>query len=367
MSKTKVNNMVAFLKKSASEGGVEKEAEHKKGTPNPQQQPGGDGTVKSHKSEHKEDKDAAHEKQDLPPDEKPDDNEGKKLEDKELNPSGIKQPGENKGGEPKASGLSVKSAALIQSISARVDNIRKQANEKSKGEGTEKKASAEDKQDKKPEEGVEKKAEDSTVTTSGITFNEDMLIKLAKTLVSTEEGAAKAQAILEKQEGREAAANLIKAAAEQSQENLRKEQYIGETTHKCAQHIVKLANALDPQCSEEEADFILKSAAMHEDWQNKSDLDFSNEMLKKAYAEGMQDAAGMEDSMAAGEEAASIPGGGAEVTPEDIAMILEEAVTRGDITPEEAEAILAQLLGGAGEAPAAAPEEVPAEEPAPAM
>lgn len=183
-------------------------------------------------------------------------------------------------------------------------------------------------------------------------LSQECMIKLARAILSTEEGVAYATAALARQDGEQTAHRMIKEAramadAASNEDELRLAA-IDEVRTKAASVYTHLCGMI----SEDDADEILKTAALHE-----ASLDeYDDVMLKQAYAEGMEDAAAMEEAGAAGGEPA-VPMGGEQLSMEDIKALLEELVASGQISAEEVAAALAEIEGGGAGAEGAMPAE----------
>ena len=162
---------------------------------------------------------------------------------------------------------------------------------------------------------------------SDLTQNEDIMRKLASIgamMVGCEEGAQAVSEVLERRCGEEEAAALITAAREQA---------------------IKMASAMEDTHKEpvydREADAFAKQASVcekaHNTWLNY----FQTDIEKQAYAQGAVDGEQAAQAMESG-AAPEIPGTEEEgMSDEDVLQIIQEMVQSGEITPEEAEAILA--------------------------
>lgn len=185
--------------------------------------------------------------------------------------------------------------------------------------------------------------------------------KLAQTCLQFEEGRNVMEACLKKAHGAEHAQNLIKTAMfmEYKMQELAQLESAGASA---AEEFWKSA-------SDEDRAGLLKLASMHE----TALVSFPTELECEAYLEGAKIAADMADAGMTGEQpppgvpgmggegdpAAAQGAEGGEVSDEDIIQALQMLVQQGKITEEEAEAILQQLLGGAGGA-GGAPEDAEA-------
>lgn len=188
----------------------------------------------------------------------------------------------------------------------------------------------------------------SAAVESGLNLSPDMLIKLAKHVLSTNEGVSFARYTLEKSAGAEHAEEMIKAAREAAvahDETLFQKQAAFREGMATASEI---HGHLSTMIDENEADSILKQASLH--CQNLEALD--HPMLKAAYATGMDDAQALEEGAEAGAEEPEIPMGGEQLTMEDVMALLEEMIASGEISEEDVVAGLQALQAEEGAAPA---------------
>ncbi len=196
-----------------------------------------------------------------------------------------------------------------------------------------------------------------------IDLSESTLAKIASAMLSTDEGARQVYRTLEKQAGEAAARAQIQEAIEASAVYDEVDQVksaaiddIGYKARAIYDGIVQVG------ITEEDADAIIKQAAFHQTQMAA----FDHEMLKAAYAGGMDDAA----LLAAAEEAGgaegappveeAMPMGGEELGEEEIIALLEEMLAAGEITEEQIAEAVAAAGGGGGADPAAAGGEDPA-------
>ena len=162
---------------------------------------------------------------------------------------------------------------------------------------------------------------------SDITQDQDLMSKLASmaaVALGTEAGRAEFAKILERSAGIKEASAIVTAAAQATQE---------------AQHAVKQASAqaeLDAAQNAHLARMVEFSKQAHAAWQNCYETD----MEKLAYAAGAEDANATADAVEAGADP-SIPGAGEEgLTDDEILQVLGELVQSGQVSQEDAEAIL---------------------------
>lgn len=167
-----------------------------------------------------------------------------------------------------------------------------------------------------------------------LTQNEDIMSKLASIgamMIGTEDGCNAVAEVLERRCGEEEAAALITAAREQA------------IKMASAQHVEEAA----PVAAPAEDAFAKKAAAAqqaHEAWFNF----FQTEFEKQAYAQGAVDGEQAAQAMEGG-AAPEIPGSAeAGMSDEDVMQVIQAMVQSGEISPEEAEALLAQA-GGDGQ------------------
>lgn len=186
--------------------------------------------------------------------------------------------------------------------------------------------------------------------------SEATLAKIARQILSTDEGMTLAYTLFEKEAGERAASERIVEAIEASHQFDNVEREKSAAANDGMSKAAAIYNTLCQTISEDEAGEIIKIANVHQT--ALSELD--HPMLKQAYAQGMDDAAlveGAEEAQAADPTAPSedeaLPMGGEQLGEEEILALLTEMVQSGEITPEELAAAL-----GAGEetaAPAANP------------
>jgi hypothetical protein len=168
----------------------------------------------------------------------------------------------------------------------------------------------------------------------------DAYVKLAHTILSVEGGMEYAHRLIKQAKGAETADALLnnainaqaefeKAAAAHAQgAGLVDQIFAGCKTQAEAEQVVKIASAHKEQIS-----VIEKQAADAE----------SAELEKLAYAAGAMDAAAMQEGEG------TLPGGESEeASPEDSLAVIQQLVASGQLPPEVAEQLLAELQGGAG-------------------
>lgn len=168
-----------------------------------------------------------------------------------------------------------------------------------------------------------KSAEDNASLQS---LSPEFHVKLASTILQSEEGVKYARKALAEQLGNEVAEELITKA--EGMEKLAAEQDAE------LQRFQQIYDELPP----EEKRAFHKSAAIH----RKANEDLTDGLEKNAYDQGAMDAMAM-----AGGADPMVPGADAEPSLEEILMVLDQMVQAGELPPEVADAILAQLMGGA--------------------
>lgn len=196
-----------------------------------------------------------------------------------------------------------------------------------------------------------------------IEFSQETLAKIASTILSTDEGIQFTHDLLEKDAGEQAAGAQIMQALEASEtvdqvEQVKQAAFQGFDQN--AQEIYQ--NLAEAQITEEDADSILKQAAAHQ----VRIASYEHPLLKRAYAQGMDDAAllAAADEAAAEEEIEGIEGappgvdeampmGGEELGEEEIVALLQEMIANGEITEED---IMAAISATEGDPAEGAPE-----------
>lgn len=194
----------------------------------------------------------------------------------------------------------------------------------------------------------------------------ETLIKIARCMLSTDEGIRITHHMLEKQAGEQAAREQISAAIAASQEHEANEQIkmaaLDDLNFKFQSCYEALGQA---GITESDADAIIKQASYHQEQISA----LEHPLEKAAYAQGMDDAglmAAAEES--AGEEGVppvdeALPMGGENLSEEEIVQLLQEMVASGQITEEE---IMQAMEGTEGGGAAAEAAPAPAAEAAPA-
>jgi hypothetical protein len=180
------------------------------------------------------------------------------------------------------------------------------------------------------ESSSEKSAEE---VASDFDMHPDAYRKIAHLVLGYEEGRDMLNTLADKELGKQAAEQLISEAEELG----RQEHAQLEAHNKQAAYVQQLAST----ASEADVKAMQKMASIHGSAINKFEHDFE----KQAYDAGAEQAA-----MAADEEDGMIPGNeGEDISIEEIAEIVMAMVESGELDPQMAEAILAELAGGAPE------------------
>ncbi len=268
----------------------------------------------------------------LPPSLENESNEGKKLEDKDLQPSST---GKNMPVSPKDGNAEDKKG--VEKAAGLRDRVRNLL-----GKSATATSPAESKT-------VAKQATEAEPAT---TLTPESLFKLASAIFETEDGVDSILPVLRKKAGQDAAIELIKAAAaeyRQAQEEAFYAQELQKQAHaEAVQHQAVIAQIVKSASSKEEAARLVKAASAH--YENTLGL---NEFEKLAYAQGPEDAAAMMGGAEGGGEPAIE--GAQEPSLEQIAQLIQLAVQNQEISPEDGEAMLQELAsaaGGEGGAPA---------------
>ena len=176
-------------------------------------------------------------------------------------------------------------------------------------------------------------------TAANIELTPEFHLKLASTILSTQEGVDLALSLLRKQAGVEAANDLMSSALAMHEK------------YASTAEVESEAEQLFKSASAEEQAAIVKFAKIHDFCLSR----IENPLEKMAFAQGAQDAAAMDESAAGGEEP-QLPGGeeGGTPSPEEIVQVLQQMVQSGEIDEETAKQVLQILAQGGDEAAAGA-------------
>lgn len=260
--------------------------------------------------------------------------EGQKLEDKNTNPvsTGKDVPSTTSGNAKEDAATAPntpidKIANQSKGILDAIASLSKKASDKKEEDAGKKEAG-------KKDEDAGKKAGDGNLD---FEVTPEIFRKLAGAIFASEERAAQVSEWLKEDAGAEKAAELIAAAHKEAS------QY-DEEMYKAAAYYGQLEaewNALPKEDQEKIAsiqNMLVKGAAQ-----------YKHEAEKVAFMGGAMDAGAMMDAEAGGEEP-MIEGGaeGAPLGPEEILALLEQLVAAGEIPPEVAEQVAAELMAGEG-------------------
>jgi hypothetical protein len=250
--------------------------------------------------------------------------------------------------------------------------------------------SAEDYKDKKAEcEGCdnpecdckdkEASTEESKEAAEGqeIELTQEVLAKIACTILSTEEGVDFTEQLLQKEAGAQVARDTM-AFLEKQAEDVEKQAAYDQG----AAHADTLINEAFKQAEEDRErevfnagrDSVLKEAQAYANADGEIDYkalgaSVAEQAVKRAQAEMMGiDPAAMDSGIGADEALAGMAGEGADddIAPEELEQALALMVQSGELSPEEVEAIMSQIGAAegaeeAGEAVGAMEEEAPVE------
>ncbi len=174
-----------------------------------------------------------------------------------------------------------------------------------------------------------------------IKLSPEAYIKLASALLESEEGLILATRLIKEAKGAQAAQELI-AGALATQEEF----------HKAASAEAQgaaLADQLFKSASVEDQALMIKYAQVHgteaQGIDARHDLSVEErELCKMAYAQGAMDGAAMADT-------GELPGGESEEPkPEDIVAVIEQLASSGQLPPDVAQQLIAELTGQGGAA-----------------
>ncbi len=189
-------------------------------------------------------------------------------------------------------------------------------------------------------------------------FTADVLTKLGSLLVQSEGGVAQGYALLELAEGEKFASQAIQECVYASQvyekqaadandqhlEALAHYQQIEQQKEAAAHEFGRIYDSATP-AERAQIEHMAKCAAWAE-----AQPALAHPMLKAAFGEGMADGADDMDAMEGGE---APPTGEEDISPEEIAMLIQQALQEGKIDEATATALMDQLAGGEGQDPAA--------------
>lgn len=234
-------------------------------------------------------------------------------------------------------------------------------------EETEKSAAAEtpsgEETEKAAAEGGEKPAgetPDVEKTASDIELSDDAHIKLASEILADEKGREWAAEFLTERHGEKVAHAMIQdahALKEEMEKAAAEEAYMAKQAAAAQDEHVRHVEEMLKQASPEEREVFMKCAVAHDGaiTANYADDPIAQELYKQGAAD-----AGMAQAMMAAEggspEMPMLPGAGG-VEDGQIEQVVAAMVQSGELTPEEAEAIMAALAGGGAPGEEAPPAE----------
>lgn len=205
---------------------------------------------------------------------------------------------------------------------------------------------------KAPQQDASKQARNQQPGADLKDVSDATLVKLARAILATEEGVAVTSRLLAKQAGESDYAAMIAQATADARAYDEIDQIKSAAFDEGVATARNVFGELQGMgISEADAGEILKSASVHV----TAIMELDHPMLKAAYAQGMDDAAAMDEGMEAGAEEGALPMGGEQLSPEDAMALLQQLVAEGVITEQEVQDALAQAGAGAppegGEAP----------------
>lgn len=212
---------------------------------------------------------------------------------------------------------------------------------------------------------------------AGVNIDTDMYVKLARAILEVPGGVEMAEQVLAAGRGIADAQTLIKDATAAHQNFLAQLEQEEELTKLASsvefQQLQHLKTAFEKATPAEQKVIVKVASALQAGSQR-----YEHPTLKMAFAAGASDGAAMMESVPPGAEGEpmggegepALPGAGpadAPAGPEEIAQALQMLVESKEISPEVAEQVLQQILGGAAGAPEAggSPAEAGGEAPVP--
>lgn len=256
-------------------------------------------------------------------------------------------------GNPKDEAVTSPTQKLAKSVSATASKLLAMATQKSATEAAPKDSTktevSEKKEDKEKlpkdlpaDKGIppfaEKKEGEKAAGAEEFELPIDAYVKLASTILETEEGLVLATRLLKQAKGAEAAQALIEGAlSAQDQFDKAASAY---------EQGAGLVDQIFANATPAEAEMIVKVASAHREQIAviESQAEKAAEVIeaeKIAYAQGAMDAGAME------ENGGELPGGTEETSNEDILAVIQQLVESGQLPPEVAEQLLMELQGGA--------------------
>jgi hypothetical protein len=284
------------------------------------------------------------------------------LTDRTTNPAGV---GENREPMPASGDAKDKSVSSptdpLSKIAGKAEDIVTRLRGLLKSSSEEAAAPAADPAAPAADPAAEPKAAATGAAETTVELTPEFHMKLAATILSSQEGVDLASSLLRKQAGVEAAQELMGNALAMH------EKFASIATQQA-----------DEQAQETELDNLIKSASPQDQEQivkfakthDYCMRQIQDPIEKVAFAQGAMDAAAMDETAAATGQP-GLPGAEGEPSPEEILQVLQQMVAAGEIdeaTAQQVVELLAQGMGGGEEAAgdpaaaeAAAEEEVPEE------
>ncbi len=185
--------------------------------------------------------------------------------------------------------------------------------------------------DSSEESEEEKEAADVEATASDFEEDANAYQKIASLVMNYEEGRSLVNELADRELGKQAAENLIKEAAEM--EHIQ-QAFEDEQAQAAAQVEEMLKGASEEDVKDIEKLMVIHSGALES---------FENDYEKEAYDLGVKQAAAAMDA-----EGGELPMEGEDVSLDEVAAVIMQMVESGEIDPQLAEAILAELAGADG-------------------
>jgi hypothetical protein len=190
-----------------------------------------------------------------------------------------------------------------------------------------------------------------------IDLSQDLLAKIASEVLATEEGINFVYSMREKAAGASAARAELTSAIQAAEYYDQLDQVKSAAFNDVFSKAAAIHDELVQLITEDDADEILKTAAIHQAALYECG---DNELLKSAYAAGMDDAALLDAAQAAeGEDEGELPMSAEEgLGEEEVLALLAELIESGELTEEEVMQAIAESEGGEEGMDMASAEEV---------
>jgi hypothetical protein len=194
------------------------------------------------------------------------------------------------------------------------------------------------------------KSANTPTTMPASDLSTDVLAKIASSVLATEEGIHFVHGMFEKQAGEQAARAMIQEAILSAETFDTTGQVKAAAFNDVFEKAAAIHGQLSQIISEDDADCILKTAAIHQE----ALMELEHPLLKQAYAAGMDDAAALDEAAEGGEGAPpvdeALPMGGEQLTEEQILQLLQEMIASGEISEEDVMAALQASEGAPAQA-----------------